>query len=146
MDDGYNNTLPMLRNNMNTVNKWSQPVILSDLDVAFGPDREGMQKVLPAMEEIPEDFKAWNGGSKEARKWVQAVDDIFFRGVELKAVIMKPEVDRRAAMKHIQCVLHSFEPSHEHKTAGVAYLMSLWFERFDYIKVEKNYIKNGEKI
>jgi len=114
---------------------WDKPHILSDLDVAFGPSGEGMKKILPAWEEIPEDFK-WYDGRGEAKKWVQSVDDIFFSGVELKVVVMKPDVDRKVAMRHLQCVLHSFEPSHEHKTAGVAYLMSLWFERFDYVKTK----------
>jgi hypothetical protein len=120
---------------MDTISKWSKPVVMSDLDVGFGP--RDMATILPAWEEIPEDFRTYEGRG-EAKKWVKIVDDLFFSGAELKVVVMKPEVDRKTAMRHIQCVLHSFEPSHEHKTAGVAYLMSLWFERFDYVAtVEK---------
>ena len=116
------------------MSKWDKPQVLSDLDVGFGP--KNMSIVLPAWEEIPEDFKTWNG-SGEAKKWVSVIDDIFFKGVELKVVVMKSEVDRKMAMRHLQCVLHSFEPSHKHKTAGAAYLVSLWFERFDYVAVKK---------
>lgn len=30
--------------------------------------------------------------------------------------------------RHISACLGSYEPKHEHKIAGVAYLLSLWFE------------------
>jgi hypothetical protein len=123
---------------MNTINKWSQPVILSDLDAAFGPSSEGMLKILPAWFEIPEDFRAYGGSGKgEAKKWVETVNYIFFNGVEIREVVMKPGVDRKIAMRQLQCVLHSYEPQHEHKTAGAAYLMSLWFEKFEYVKEKK---------
>lgn len=123
---------------METINKWSQPVVLADIDVSLGSGRELMEKVLPAWEEIPEDFKAYGGiGKGEARKWLGVVDDIFFSGVEMKVIVMKPGVDRKTVMRHMQCILYSYEPQHEHKTAGVAYLMSLWFEKFDYVKVKK---------
>jgi hypothetical protein len=116
------------------MSKWDKPTELSGLDVAFGPSRGDMDKILPAWEEIPEDFRNERG---EGKKWTEKVDDLFFNGVELKVVVMKPGVDRKTAMRHLQCVLHSFEPKHEHKTAGVAYLMSLWYEKFEYVKVKK---------
>lgn len=37
-------------------------------------------------------------------------------------------VDGLAALRHLTAVQTSMKPSHEHKKACVAYLMSLWFE------------------
>jgi hypothetical protein len=113
---------------MNTIGKWDKPVELPGLDVAFGP-KNGIASILPAWEEIPEDFREERG---EAKKWIEKIDDMFFKGVGIKVIVMKPGVERNTAMRQLQCILHSFEPKHEHKTAGAAYLMSLWFEKFEY--------------
>jgi hypothetical protein len=50
--------------------------------------------------------------------------------------VTKEGIDRSVAMRHLKCIMSSWEPQHEHKTAGVAYLMSLWFEKFEYEKVK----------
>ena len=36
-------------------------------------------------------------------------------------------IDPEAVNRHTRACLRSFEPRHEHKIAGVAYLLSLWF-------------------
>lgn len=38
------------------------------------------------------------------------------------------DCDANDALANIQTALRSFEPKHEHKMAGVAYLMSMWLE------------------
>jgi hypothetical protein len=38
------------------------------------------------------------------------------------------EIMAEARGWHLKAIMGSFQPKHEHKTAGVAYLMSLWFE------------------
>ena len=40
----------------------------------------------------------------------------------------KDGVDNKKAMAAISAILRSFDPKHEHKEAGVAYLFSEWFE------------------
>lgn len=110
---------------------WSKPTVLDRVDQAFGK----MSELLPAWNDIPEDFKSFMG-TGEAKKWVQAVANIFYSGVRVTEVKMKNGIDRTVVMRHLMSVLHSWEPKHEHKTAGVAYLMSLWFEDFKY-EVEK---------
>ena len=37
-------------------------------------------------------------------------------------------IDGVAAMLHLELLIYSFVLSHEHKIAGVAYLMSQWFK------------------
>lgn len=108
---------------------WGQPVVLSDLDAVFGS--KDISEVLPTWEEIPEDFK---NGWGEASKWIKKVEDWFYSGITALKMTMKEDVDPDKAMRHLKCILSSWEPKHEHKTAGVAYLMSLWFDRFDYMK------------
>ena len=41
---------------------------------------------------------------------------------------IKQGISLSLALRHLGACLSSWEPKHEHKTAGVAYLMSLWFE------------------
>lgn len=37
-------------------------------------------------------------------------------------------VDRYKALRHIHYILGSWEPKHEHKEAGAAFLFNEWFE------------------
>lgn len=39
---------------------------------------------------------------------------------------MKEGIDGKTAVRHLSCIQKSFQPSHEHKVAAVAYLLSLW--------------------
>lgn len=123
---------------MDTINKWSQPIVLSGLDVVFGAGRELMEKMLPTMDEIPEDFKCYGGsGRGEAKQWINKVEDWFFKGITALKVTVKENVNPDLALRHLRCIIGSFEPQHEHKTAGAAYLMSLWYHKFDYTVVKK---------
>lgn len=121
---------------MEIINKWSQPVVLTSIeDVSLSLD--SLTKVLPTWEEIPEDFRNKQG---EGKKWVKVLEDWFFNGIELSNVVMKDGIEKRSAIRHIGHIMHSWKPKHEHKIAGCAYLMSLWFERFDYTKRGKSEI------
>lgn len=77
-------------------------------------------RLLPAMWEIPEEFR--NGQSE----WCNIVSQLFFCGGQLPST--KDGIDPTQARNHIVEVLRSWAPKHEHKEAGVAYLMSLWYE------------------
>jgi hypothetical protein len=53
----------------------------------------------------------------------------FFSGLPKGTVFVPHEgIDPAKAMRHLRAILGSFEPKHEHKEAGVAYLMSQWFK------------------
>ena len=110
------------------MDNWNKPLQLSDIDVEFGPV-DGIRVLLPKWEEIPKEFI---DGTKHNNKWIKAVDDWFFNGIKLINVVMKEGVEKPHAITHISSIVRSWEPQHEHKVAGVAYLMSKWFEKFEY--------------
>ena len=104
----------------------------SDDEMAFPTTVKGL---LPEEEEIPEDYQGL-GSSKEAREWVGLVERMFHRGVEDLALLPKEGVDPAKAYKHITYCMRSFEPKHERKISGCAYLFSLWFEGISMPKEE----------
>lgn len=104
------------------MSKWNTPQVVTMMDIGFGPKK--LSEYLPAWEEIPQEFK---DERVEVKKWIKLVDDIFFSGIKNEVLTPKEGIDKSIALRHMSMLLHSFEPSHEHKTAGVAYLMSLWF-------------------
>lgn len=100
------------------MNKFSKPKEVNGLDLAFGGD---MKKLLPAIHEIPEDFR------EEKTEWNRMVEQWFYGGLKSFDSVPKEGVDKGAAIKHMSAILKSFEPKHEHKMSGCAYLLSLWF-------------------
>jgi hypothetical protein len=92
------------------------------LDVAFPAN---VLRFMPKYEDVR--------GSDAEKMYEGIVSTLFFRGGKLK---LKPRkgVDEAKAMRHIKCVLGSFEPSHEHKTAAVAWLFDQWFESVELAK------------
>lgn len=91
------------------------------LDRAFGR----IDGLLPAMRDIPKEFKQHSG-----TPWNRWQAEWFYRGLE-RYPVPKDGVDLKRAMAHLKCIQGSFEPKHEHKEAGVAYLASLWFSSPD---------------
>jgi hypothetical protein len=100
-----------------------KPIEVTGLEIAFGGD---MKKLLPPLNEIPEEFK------RGRTKWNDIVSTWFFRG--LKNIKCKPKegIDEKAALQHVRAIMASWEPKHEHKEAGCAYLLSEWFEDIEY--------------
>lgn len=92
------------------------PIPVTPLDRAFGKT-EG---ILPPMSEIPSEFKSQNNA------WVKWQQQWFFEGLQ-RWPVPRDGVDLKTAMANLGCVQASFDPKHEHKEAGVAYLASLWF-------------------
>lgn len=98
---------------------------VTGLDLAFGGS---IKKLLPSYEEIPKEFKKFAGGPK----WNSVVSDWFYKGIKGAKWIPKEGIDTNKALKHVQACLTSFEPSHEHKMAGCAYLLSEFFKDVTY--------------
>lgn len=97
------------------------PVIeVTDVDIVFGG--KDLVALLPAYEDIPDEFKG------RQSPWVRFMEDWFFRGIAKYDLTPKDGVDERKAIRHISAVMRSWAPAHEHKTAGVAYLLSQWFK------------------
>jgi hypothetical protein len=96
---------------------------VTNADLAFGGD---MSKLLPEFASIPEEFR--DGKTK----WNKVVTDWFYRG--LKKCEWKPKegIETQKALRHLKAVMASWEPKHEHKEAGCAYLLSEFFEDVKY--------------
>jgi hypothetical protein len=100
---------------MAAVNEFAQPKKVTDADVVFG----GIDGLMPDYKTIPDEFKAGRG------PWVKWQQDWFYSGLK-DVPVAKEGVVQRDAMRHLKAIQGSFEPSHEHKEAAVAYLASLW--------------------
>jgi hypothetical protein len=100
---------------------WDTPKEVTRLDVAFGCDIIG--RLLPLMEEIPEKYKCYYHPTvKLISKW-------FFGGLPKGTeFIPKEGIDKDKALLQIKACMSSFDPQHEHKEAGCAYLLDLFFE------------------
>jgi hypothetical protein len=99
---------------------------ITDLDVAFATTR-----CLPKEEEIPEAFRGAYRGDYKSNIYVALVDALFCGEPVPQAAMQfhagfektgeNPKLLQRFTMAH----LRSFEPSHEHKISGIAYMLSL---------------------
>jgi hypothetical protein len=79
-------------------------------------------KFLPQYHMIPNQFKFGH------TKWNRLLSDWFYSGVTDLQLVPKRGVDVKKALRVIKAHMISFEPSHGHKEAGVAYMMSVLFE------------------
>ena len=100
------------------------PQDVSAVDVAFGYG--DIATLMPPMADIPEAF------TRHSNPWVRLFVDWFYLGLDRMTAVPKDGIDKDRALRHIMCVMRSFEPKHEHKTAACAYLLSQWFTRIDY--------------
>lgn len=99
--------------------RFARPTPVTGLDLAFGGD---IEKLMPAYRSLPESFQ------RERDPWSRLVHKWFFSGLDTSALKPKDGINKAEALKHCQAIMASFTPKHEHKIAGVAWLMSQWFE------------------
>lgn len=100
---------------------WSKPKGADALAVAFPANVVG--SLLPEWDEVPEEF---NVQYRRGTGFASVVSDLFYKGGKLPQV--KKGIDQKKAYSQLRACIGSWEPKHEHKIAGVAYLMSLWCE------------------
>ena len=97
-----------------------KPKKVTDIDMALGGN---MKILLPPMASIPEDF------IKGRTEWNTIFSQWFFSGLGPNTKFnVKDGIDGSVALNHLLSVMRSFDPKHEHKEAGCAYLMSIWFD------------------
>ena len=101
------------------------PKEVSDVDIAFGGRA---MELLPLMDEIPDEFQ------KDSNQYNRFISKIFYNGSKGLEVIPHPGIDTKMAFRHLAAILKSYEPKHEHKIAGCAYLSSLWFTEIGTVK------------
>lgn len=95
---------------------------ISDVDAAFPT-----KVPLPAWNDIPKEFRErWH----RRDGFHGVVSRIFYEGGRWEDFGLKPKkgVDEAKARRAIITCLRSWEPQHEHKVAGVAYMLSEWFD------------------
>ena len=102
------------------------------LDLAFPAN---VLEFMPKWEDIPEEFKGF--GSERDPIEITFVSDWFFGGIAKYTLIPREGVDGNKALSHIQMILASFEPKHEHKEAACAFLVREWFSDVSYEKIIK---------
>lgn len=86
----------------------------------------GVWWLVPEWRSIPKRFRAGR------TCWSKLADIWFFHGLKGPRFYPRGGVEERHAHRHLAAVMHSYTISHEHKIAGVAYLMSRWFERVEH--------------
>ena len=91
---------------------------VTDAEIAFGGN---MKELLPEMADIPKEYP-------NRSKWEKFISEWFYNGGKSISLKAKEEIDTQKAVRHISAVLGSFEPKHEHKMAGCAYLASCFFK------------------
>ena len=96
-----------------------------DIDVMTAIFPATVSHLMPAYEDIPDEFKDMNNH----QGFLKFVDKWFFEGLKPEEVPDgKVGIERHKAIRHLAAIQRSYEPKHEHKRAAVAYLASLWFE------------------
>lgn len=93
------------------------PQAVSDLELAFPAT---VSYLLPPREEIPPD--KWDG----RHPYAQLAQCWFTNGFREAYPSWKTGIDGPKAIRHLRCVMGSFEPKHEHKIGGIAVLLERW--------------------
>lgn len=97
---------------------------LTPADVASITDPEcafGTTRLLPAVEDIPAEFKSQRGNV-----YTKIADSIFM-GTDMPQgeIEMKEGFDPQAVNRCVRAHICSWSPKHQHKIAGVGYMISL---------------------
>jgi len=90
---------------------------LTQADVIFGNIKH-----MPSYDSVPDEFK------KGHNPYCRMVSKWFYSGLNSDDLIVKEGIDKTKALAALRAIIGSFEPKHEHKEAGAAYLMSQWFD------------------
>lgn len=104
-----------------------KPADLSMIDVVFGA-ADRVESLLPAYKDIPKEFDHWHHPlQRVASAW-------FFNGVNATSWVAREGISKEAAIRHVQAVIGSFGLKHEHKMAGVAFLLDQFFSKVEVVK------------
>ena len=103
-------------------------VEVTDAEMAFPAQVIG--KFLPDWDAIPAGFKERND------PWSACADRLFFQGTGGFNFYAKDGVSAEKAYRMVAACLGSYEPKHQHKIAGVAYLLATFFEKVEPIQKE----------
>ena len=91
-------------------------------DLAFGGN---ISELMLAYKDLPAEYR------DERTPSCDFISHWFFRGLKNPEFVPKDGVDPNKALTHISAILRSWEPKHEHKVAGCAFLLDEWFEKYE---------------
>jgi hypothetical protein len=89
---------------------------ISRVDVAFPARVAHLMPPLPLAS-----YKRRAECERFAMRW-------FYDGLNGATFVPRAGINQSTALRHIRCILGSYEPSHEHKIEAVAWLLDQWFE------------------
>lgn len=96
------------------------PQSVSDVLMAFPGD---IGHLIPDPMAIPDEF--WESSGND---WVEFIGRWFASGLTADTrAFLAQDIDGNTAFRHLKTVLGSYQPKHEHKSAGLAFLCSRWF-------------------
>lgn len=104
-----------------------KPINPSNLDMAFGA-ASNFRTYAPM---YVRDHECEVGEGDCDPRWMDVVAKWFFKGLPKGSEFVPREgIDPKAALRHIQTILGSFEPDHGSKEVIAAFLCGLWFSDF----------------
>lgn len=106
----------------------AQPTPLEDRELVF-PGR--IEHLLPPWDSLPTEYLDRSAiMSRRGPASCNVAATLFYRGSR-KDTVWTPRkgIDTSTAIRHVGAVLMCWEPKHEHKIAGVGYLLALWFRQ-----------------
>jgi hypothetical protein len=110
--------------------QFKEPQDVEKMDSIFGGN---ISKLMPRFSALPEEFREyWHN---DRNKWCCLANQWMHGDLQGYSFVPKEGIDMQKAFRHAGAIMRSFEPKHEHKIAGVAYLLSLWLN--DYEKPQK---------
>ncbi len=99
---------------------FDEPSEVTDLDMAFGG------KAMDLMPPYNQELRDWSR-TQEAAPYLDFQSTWFALGLEPDTELYFNEgIDGNKALRHLKAIQGSFEPKHEHKMAGVAWLLHRW--------------------
>lgn len=100
------------------VDRYAAPQPIDDVTLAFPAT---VRELLPPADQIPDDYPGRDFWLRFAERWWAGT---LPEGIEMRA---HDGVDAQTAGRHLTAILRSFEPRHEHKISGAAWLACRWF-------------------
>lgn len=102
---------------------YSKPMEVTDAQIAFPAS---LGELLPDYDTYVKDWEA----TPEAEPFLAFANTWFSKGLAGNSEIhLKEGIDGTLMFRHLRVLMGSFEPKHEHKIGGVAWLLSQWADR-----------------
>lgn len=118
------------------MSKWKTPFDFAQNTISvFGPP---LDLLLPETKDIPANYE-------NKKQWEDLIQRWFFQGLSDVKMEPKEGVDPQYITRHIGIIIQSFEPKHEHKVSGAAWLLSLWLESIETVEISIPTIKGKSK-